>query len=47
MQPLVERDNIDINIKDTGGRTPFSYAGQNGHKAVVRLLDNLHDMMCD
>ena len=37
---LVERDGVDINVKDNVGRTPLSWAVQYGHEAVVRLLSD-------
>ena len=35
---LLALPNIDVNVKDTGGQTPFSLACQNGHVGVVQLL---------
>jgi ankyrin repeat protein len=35
----------DVNAKDKNGRTPLSWAAQNGHEAVVKLLlDNSSDV---
>ncbi|RYP64313.1 hypothetical protein DL771_008815 [Monosporascus sp. 5C6A] len=36
---LIE-NGVDIDAKDSHGRTPLSYASERGHKAVVRLLLN-------
>jgi hypothetical protein len=35
---LIVRDDVDVNTKDKGGRTPLSRAALNGHEAVVKLL---------
>ena len=35
VQMIIEQNNININSKDSGGKTPLSW---NGHEAVVRLL---------
>jgi ankyrin repeat protein len=35
---LVETGNVDVDLKDSGGRTPLSWAAENGHEAVARLL---------
>ena len=41
---LIESDDVDINVKDNVGRTPFSWAARNGHEAVVRLLIESDDV---
>jgi ankyrin repeat protein len=33
---LVETCKVDL--KDNNGRTPLSWAAQNGHEAIVKLL---------
>ncbi|KAI9767661.1 MAG: hypothetical protein M1840_005532 [Geoglossum simile] len=35
---LLQRDGADPDPKDSGGRTPLSWAAQCGHEAVVKLL---------
>jgi ankyrin repeat protein len=35
---LLENDGVDLNFKDTDGRTPLLYAVARGHEAVVQLL---------
>jgi ankyrin repeat protein len=35
---LGERDDVDVDSKDNGGRTPLSWAAENRHEAIVRLL---------
>jgi ankyrin repeat protein len=36
---LLVTDGVDVNPKDTwNGRTPLSWAAENGHEAVVKLL---------
>jgi ankyrin repeat protein len=35
---LLERDDVNPDAKDNGGRTALSRAAENGHKAVVALL---------
>jgi Ankyrin repeats (3 copies) len=35
---LLERKGIEINSKDKKGRTPLSYAVEEGHEEVVKLL---------
>jgi ankyrin repeat protein len=35
---LLEREGVDINSKDSDGRTALSWAAESGHEAVVRLL---------
>jgi ankyrin repeat protein len=52
MSALLERWH-DVNAKDKNGRTPLSWAAENGHEAVLKLLleknahieyqDNKHD----
>lgn len=29
---------MDVDLKDKNGRTPLSWAAQNGHEAIVKLL---------
>ncbi|KAM6527505.1 hypothetical protein FSOLCH5_003571 [Fusarium solani] len=39
LRAIVRRaDSIDFDTKDGDGRTPLSYAAEDGHEAVVRLL---------
>ena len=38
MRLLIERGDADIDAKDSGGRTPLSWAAGKGYEAVVRLL---------
>ena len=39
MKLLLEKDGIDLNSTDTEfGRTALSYAAENGHEPVVKLL---------
>jgi hypothetical protein len=35
---LIETSKVEVGSKDSGGKTPLSYAAQNGHEAVVKLL---------
>jgi ankyrin repeat protein len=35
---LVETCKVDVDLKDKNGRTPLSWAAQNGHEAIVKLL---------
>ena len=35
---LVERGDVEANSKDDSGQTPLSYAAEDGHEAVVKLL---------
>jgi ankyrin repeat protein len=35
---LLTRSGADPNIKDNGGQTPLSWAIDNGHKAIIKLL---------
>src|ERR1700719_3988977 len=37
MSALLERRH-DVNAKDMNGRTPLSWAAQNGHEGVMKLL---------
>ena len=37
MSALLDK-NADIESKDRSGRTPLSWAAENGHEAVVKLL---------
>ena len=38
MRLLIDRDDVDINAKDSIGETPLICAAKSGHGAVVRLL---------
>ena len=35
---LIERDGVELNLKDNGGRTALLFAGYEGHADVVKLL---------
>ena len=35
---LLEVGRVEVDSKDSYGRTPLSWAAENGHNAVVRLL---------
>ena len=35
---LLAKDGVDVNSKDSDGRTPLSCAAEKGHEAVVKLL---------
>jgi ankyrin repeat protein len=35
---LLETGKVDVDSKDTTGRTPLSWAAGRGHEAVVKLL---------
>jgi ankyrin repeat protein len=35
---LLETGKVDVDLKHSRGRTPLSWAAQNGHEAVVKLL---------
>lgn len=35
---LLTTGNFDVNVQDRFGWTPLSFATENGHKAVVKLL---------
>ena len=35
---LLAWDDVDLNSKDRGGRTPLSWAAEKGHEAVVKTL---------
>ena len=35
---LVARDDVEVDSKDEAGRSPLSYAAENGHEAVVKIL---------
>jgi ankyrin repeat protein len=37
---LSNTSGIDLNISDSFGQSPLSWAADNGHDAVVRLLTN-------
>ena len=37
---LLGRADVEINSKDTNGRTPLSWAAANGHEVIVRLLQS-------
>ena len=47
MKLLVGRDDVEVDFKDTGGRTPLSYAAGSGHEAVVKLLVDRDDVEAD
>ena len=34
----VEIDKAEVNLKDDSGRTPLSWAAQNGHESTIKLL---------
>ena len=36
---LVEREDVDVDSKDKGGRTPLWWAAYKGHEVVIRLLE--------
>lgn len=38
VQLLLERDDVEVNLKDSYGRTPLLWAAKSGHEAVVQLL---------
>jgi len=35
---LLEQGNVDVNSKDSSGRTPLSFAAEWGNETVVKLL---------
>ena len=35
---LIERGDVDVNVMNGYGETPFFVAAENGHEAVVRQL---------
>jgi ankyrin repeat protein len=35
---LLETGKVEVNSKSEFGRTPLSWAAENGHEAVVKLL---------
>jgi ankyrin repeat protein len=35
---LVDTGKVDVDFKDENGRTPLSWAAEEGHEAVVKLL---------
>jgi ankyrin repeat protein len=37
---LLCRNNIEVDSGDSFGRTPLLWAAENGHKAVMELLQN-------
>ena len=41
---LIERDDVDVNIKGDFGETPLFVAAGNGHEAIVRLLIERNDI---
>jgi ankyrin repeat protein len=41
---LLAQDGVDPDSKDTSGRTPLSWAAENGHEAVVKLLQSNDDL---
>jgi ankyrin repeat protein len=44
---IVLQDGAEVNLKDGFGRTPLSYAAENGFEAVVRLLVDRGDIHAD
>ena len=38
VQLLIGRDDVDINIKNEGGQTPFLVTAKKGQEALVQLL---------
>ncbi|KAF2177092.1 ankyrin [Zopfia rhizophila CBS 207.26] len=38
MSYLISTGKVDVDLKDNYGRTPLSWAAENGHEAVVKLL---------
>ena len=38
VERLLEREDVDVNLPDEGGRSPLSSAACQGHSAIVRLL---------
>jgi ankyrin repeat protein len=38
VEPLLARDDVEINIKDRFGRKPISTAVANRHESIVKLL---------
>jgi ankyrin repeat protein len=44
---LLERESVNINFKDKDGRTPLSWAAQNGYSDVVELLLENEDIDID
>ena len=47
LTPLVEREDVEADLKDENGRTPLSWAAAEGHDAVVRLLVERDDVKAD
>jgi ankyrin repeat protein len=35
---LLDTGKVDVDSKDSDGRTPVSWAAEHGHEAVVKLL---------
>jgi len=45
---LLEREDINPNLENTGsGQTPISYAANNGHEGIVRMLLERNDICTD
>lgn len=44
---LVERDDVEADSKDEGGRTPLLWAAEEGHDAWARLLVEREDVEAD
>ena len=42
---LIEKDGIDINAEDEDGWTPLTLAVENGHEAIVQLLNSQLDVL--
>ena len=38
MKLLLDTRKIDVDSKDSNGRTPLSWVAANGHEAIVKLL---------
>jgi len=39
---LLGTGNIDVDVRDTGGQTPLSWASHRGYKDIVKFLENSH-----
>jgi hypothetical protein len=47
VKQLLESGKADVDLKDKDGRTPLSYAAENGHEAVVKLLLDTEQLEAD